>query len=238
MASRLGEAQLRRRQALEINDNVVQGLVAAAYALDQGQMPDVASLPRADPVRGARDDGRPPRAARRRGPPARRPGPATPAAIGVHRRRRRPPTQEETLGARTPHRVLVVDDADDLRDAAARRGWRRATGSPWSARPPTASPRSSWPPSCSPTWCMLDLAMPRMDGLEALPLIRAAVPGRARDRALAASTRARWPRRRSRPAPIATWSRAARCASCSSWSTRSSTRLLHPRRPAWRTVGP
>ena len=37
MAARLGEAQLRRRQALEINDNVVQGLVAAAYALDQGR---------------------------------------------------------------------------------------------------------------------------------------------------------------------------------------------------------
>ena len=39
LASRLGEAHLRRRQALEINDNVVQGLVAAAYALDQGQTP-------------------------------------------------------------------------------------------------------------------------------------------------------------------------------------------------------
>ncbi len=34
MAAKLGEAQLRRRQALEINDNVVQGLVAAAYALE------------------------------------------------------------------------------------------------------------------------------------------------------------------------------------------------------------
>ena len=34
MAVRLREAQLRRRQALEINDNVVQGLVAASYALE------------------------------------------------------------------------------------------------------------------------------------------------------------------------------------------------------------
>ncbi|MEJ7794539.1 MAG: PAS domain-containing protein [Nocardioides sp.] len=34
MAARLSGAQLRRRQALEINDNVVQGLVAAAYALE------------------------------------------------------------------------------------------------------------------------------------------------------------------------------------------------------------
>ena len=34
MAARLGEARLRRRHALEINDNVVQGLVAASYALE------------------------------------------------------------------------------------------------------------------------------------------------------------------------------------------------------------
>jgi len=36
MAVRLREAQLRRRQALEINDNVVQGLAAAFYALELG----------------------------------------------------------------------------------------------------------------------------------------------------------------------------------------------------------
>ena len=39
MAARLAEAQLRRRQALEINDSVVQGLVAAVYALDAGVRP-------------------------------------------------------------------------------------------------------------------------------------------------------------------------------------------------------
>jgi PAS domain S-box-containing protein len=35
-AQRLREAQLRRRQALEINDNVVQGLTIALYALEDG----------------------------------------------------------------------------------------------------------------------------------------------------------------------------------------------------------
>ena len=35
-AIRLGDAQLRRRQASEINDNVVQGLTAAGYALELG----------------------------------------------------------------------------------------------------------------------------------------------------------------------------------------------------------
>jgi PAS domain S-box-containing protein len=37
MAAKLGEAQLRRRQALEINDNLVQGLVAALYAQEMGK---------------------------------------------------------------------------------------------------------------------------------------------------------------------------------------------------------
>ena len=37
MAAKLGEAHLRRRQALEINDNVVQGLVAASYALEMDE---------------------------------------------------------------------------------------------------------------------------------------------------------------------------------------------------------
>ncbi|MDI6911577.1 PAS domain-containing protein [Nocardioides sp.] len=35
-ATRLGEVRLRRRQAAEINDNVVQGLTAAMYALELG----------------------------------------------------------------------------------------------------------------------------------------------------------------------------------------------------------
>jgi hypothetical protein len=36
-ALRLNETQLRRRQAVEINDNIVQGLTAALYALELGQ---------------------------------------------------------------------------------------------------------------------------------------------------------------------------------------------------------
>ncbi len=43
MAARLGEVNLRRRQALEINDNVVQGLVAATYALDDEQLGSAAA---------------------------------------------------------------------------------------------------------------------------------------------------------------------------------------------------
>lgn len=36
-ALRLNETQLRRRQAVEINDNIVQGLTAAIYALELGE---------------------------------------------------------------------------------------------------------------------------------------------------------------------------------------------------------
>ena len=38
--ARVYEEQLRRRQALEINDNVVQGLTVAKYALDAGDYED------------------------------------------------------------------------------------------------------------------------------------------------------------------------------------------------------
>jgi hypothetical protein len=44
LAARLAQEQLRRRQALEINDNVVQGLVAAVYALEMGEAEASASL--------------------------------------------------------------------------------------------------------------------------------------------------------------------------------------------------
>ncbi len=44
LVARLGEAQLRRRQALEINDNVVQGLVAAVYAQEMGETEASASF--------------------------------------------------------------------------------------------------------------------------------------------------------------------------------------------------
>ena len=37
-ALRLNETQLRRRQAVEINDNIVQGLTAAMYALELGEV--------------------------------------------------------------------------------------------------------------------------------------------------------------------------------------------------------
>jgi PAS domain S-box-containing protein len=175
LASRLGEAHLRRRQALEINDNVVQGLVAAAYALDQGQEPasmayleQTLSAARAmmddllDPLDG---EGLQPGDLVR----------TTPAAIGVPPDRAASP-MEDTIDQKDSHRVLVVDDAEDLRMLLRARMETRngLTVVGEAADGLTAVELAS---ELQPDLVMLDLAMPRMDGLEALPLIRAAVPG-------------------------------------------------------------
>ena len=174
-ATRLNEAHLRRRQALEINDNVVQGLVAAAYALDQEQtsasrayLDQTLSAARAmmddllEPLDG---EGLQPGDLVR----------TAPAAIGV------PPKPaaaqlEEPIEQKDSHRVLVVDDADDLRMLLRARMETR-TGLTVVGEAADGLAAVELASELQPDLVMLDLAMPRMDGLEALPLIRAAVPG-------------------------------------------------------------
>ena len=175
MASRLGEAQLRRRQALEINDNVVQGLVAAAYALDQGQVPNSQSYleQTLSAARAMMDDLLEPLDGE-----GLQPGDLvrmTPAAIGMVDGS---VTSEKDQGpqAKSSHRVLVVDDADDLRTLLrARMETRNGLVVVGEAADGLAAVELA--SELQPDLVMLDLAMPRMDGLEALPLIRAAVPG-------------------------------------------------------------
>ena len=126
-ATRLGEAHLRRRQALEINDNVVQGLVAAAYALDQEQTSALARLSRPDALRRPGDDGRPARAPRRRGTAARRPGPHRP---GGDRRARPTPAAahlEDTDRARKTPTGSSSSTTPRTCGCCCARGWSRAT---------------------------------------------------------------------------------------------------------------
>jgi DNA-binding NarL/FixJ family response regulator len=74
------------------------------------------------------------------------------------------------------HTVLVVDDADDLRMLLrSRMESRRGLTVVGEAADGLAAVELA--SELQPDLVMLDLAMPRMDGLEALPLIRAAVPG-------------------------------------------------------------
>ncbi len=175
LASRLGEAHLRRRQALEINDNVVQGLVAASYALDQGSMPSSRAYldQTLSAARAMMDDLLEPLDGE-----GLQPGDlvrTTPASIGP------PPRtatsdQEENIEQNDSHRVLVVDDAEDLRMLLrARMETRNGLTVVGEAADGLAAVELA--SELQPDLVMLDLAMPRMDGLEALPLIRAAVPG-------------------------------------------------------------
>ena len=167
--------EFERRKALEINDNVVQGLVAASYALDQGQVAECSAyLNRTLTSARAMMDGmlepthgqgfKPGDLVR-----------TAPATLGVT-------AESAARAARAAsasparHTVLVVDDADDLRMLLrSRMESRRGLTVVGEAADGLAAVELA--SELQPDLVMLDLAMPRMDGLEALPLIRAAVPG-------------------------------------------------------------
>lgn len=177
MAQRLGEAQQRRRQALEINDNVVQGLTAAILALEEH--PDPAVFGFVDRTLAA---------ARRMmdglvepAGPTLAPGdlvrasaaslePPGPRGAGTATDRR--PEAERLVAL---PRVLVVDDSEDirmlLRIRLERSGSYEVVGEAGDGLEAVEQARS-----LQPDVVLLDIAMPRMDGLEALPLIREAVP--------------------------------------------------------------
>ena len=172
LAASESEARLRRRQALEINDNVVQGLVAAVYSLDAGEaeisakyldqtldaaraMMDDLLEPLGDEELGAGDLVR-----------------ATPTVIGA-----RADAAEVTSRSRPEGRsVLVVDDAEDLRMLLRARIESRP-GLRVVGEAADGQAAVDLATELQPDLVLLDLAMPKMDGLEALPLIRAAVPG-------------------------------------------------------------
>ena len=166
--------EFERRKALEINDNVVQGLVAAAYALDQGQVAECSAyLTRTlTSARSMMDGMLEPHQGQ-----GFQPGDlvrSVPATFGTHEISAA--AAHSLPGVEDAHTVLVVDDADDLRMLLRSRmeGRRGLTVVGEAADGLAAVELAS---ELQPDLVMLDLAMPRMDGLEALPLIRAAVPG-------------------------------------------------------------
>ena len=73
-------------------------------------------------------------------------------------------------------RVLVVDDSEDLRDLIGIVIRRRPGG--WDVVATAADGRQAIDAarSTQPDLVLLDIAMPVMDGMQALPLIREAVP--------------------------------------------------------------
>jgi PAS domain S-box-containing protein len=175
LAATLREAQVRRRQALEINDNVVQGLAAAAYSMNQGNVPACSAYLEQTLAAARRmmndwlvpldgEDLQPGDLVR-----------AIPAALDEA------PVQSDApdpspVDVAGPHRILIVDDFEDVRTLLRLEleslGLYEVVGE--AADGEEAVRMAS---ALQPHVVLLDLAMPLMDGLQALPLIREAVAG-------------------------------------------------------------
>ena len=164
LSAGLRDAVVRRRQALELNDSVVQGLTAAVLAQAQGR-PEEAAGHLEQTLSGARrlmNDWIEPldRARVVAGDlvlaSSTEPSDARPAASG-------------------PVRVLVVDDNEDVRRLLT---IQLETAGDYAVVGEAADGRQAVERATEmqPDVVVLDLAMPVMDGLEALPLIKAAVP--------------------------------------------------------------
>jgi PAS domain S-box-containing protein len=175
LAATLREVQVRRRQALEINDNVVQALSAARYALDEGDARECSSF-LASALSGARQlmndwlnppDGHELQA----GDLVRAAGSTVDLAALGH-----PAVPKIATPTPRSARIVIVDDNDDvrrlLRMQIERLGRYDIVGEGVDGVHAVEVVSET-----QPDVVFLDLAMPRMDGLEALPLIRDAAPG-------------------------------------------------------------
>jgi PAS domain S-box-containing protein len=173
MATRLGESHQRRRQALEINDNVVQGLTSAVYSLEQEDVTRASSYIERTLVaaRNMMDDLLEPSGEELH------PGDLirSSAANLNEATPRYEPTPEAPGAARSAHRVLIVDDAEDIRMLLRMKLGKHdnldVVGEAVDGVDAIDQARE-----LQPHLVLLDMAMPRMDGLQALPLIREAVP--------------------------------------------------------------
>lgn len=180
LAARLREAQVRRRQALEINDNIVQGLTVAAYSMEAGNMSTgqaylektltAARRMMNDLLDPLTDEGLQPgdlvrTEASSLETPAVNPAPTQPR-----------PCREDAVVERESRRVLIVDDYDDVR-MLLRIKLEQHGGYDVVGEAGTGIDAVRLAGELQPHLVLLDVAMPQMDGLEALPLIRDAVDG-------------------------------------------------------------
>jgi PAS domain S-box-containing protein len=177
VAAALREAELRRRQALEINDNVIQGLTAAVLALGNGDTFGCTHfLERTlgsarhlmndwlQPLDGG--DVRPGDLVR-----------AVPSTLGLRPAVPvLPPPPAPPAPAPGACRILIAEDNSDVRFLL--RAQLEVVGScdvVGEAEDGAEAVRLA--EALQPDVVLLDLSMPRMDGLQALPLIRDKAPG-------------------------------------------------------------
>lgn len=180
---RLREADDRRRQALEINDGIVQGLAVAAGAFDRGEtgaarvaihhtlesarllMNDLLSGLENRPIAPgdlARDQAAPSVLTRGEG-----------SASLMHE----PQLPAPALGAAPPRsvRILLADDAADFR-LLLRLTLRTCEGATVVGEAEDGAAAVRLAKELRPDVVLLDLAMPVMDGLQAIPEILASSP--------------------------------------------------------------
>lgn len=173
VAARLREAQVRRRQALEINDNVVQALSAAAVALEQGDV-EASTIHVDRTLTAARQmmndlldqlDGE-----------DLQPGDLVRAAPSLSTEGAPTGTGHESATHPELPRILIADDDEDIR-ALVRIKLETSGGYHVLGEAGDGEEAVRMAAELQPDLVLLDLAMPRMDGLQALPLIREAVAG-------------------------------------------------------------
>lgn len=170
--TRLGDAECARRNSLEINDTIVQGLALAAHALGAGLQSRAAALLEetlatarqmaSDLLEQASDHGANMGVLTRAG--SAEPGPhpaAAPEAVTLH---------DGNLA-----RVLVCDDTSGMRRLIAE--YLRADGNFVVVGEATTG-HEAIEQACQlrPDLIVLDLSMPEMDGMRAIPVLRAHVP--------------------------------------------------------------
>lgn len=176
LALRLHDADVRRRHGLEINDNVVQGLAAAIYDLDAGQVEDAdralrrtlgAARSMMNEMLGAPAERLVPGTLRRVEPSSGREGRA-----GNRPPLRAPDSQPHASDG--PGRVLIVDDDADIRLLMRMILGRAGFVVVGEAGDGAEGVRLAG--ELQPALVLLDLSMPVMDGLEALPHIKGRAP--------------------------------------------------------------
>ena len=174
MATRLGESHQRRRQALEINDNVVQGLTSAVYSLEHEDMRQASSFIERTlaAARDMMDDLLEPSGAELH------PGDLVRSSASRldEVTPRTDPADDRSGTPESPaRRVLIVDDAEDIR-TLLRTKLNRSENIEVVGEAGDGVEAVDRARELQPHLVLLDMAMPRMDGLQALPLIRDAVP--------------------------------------------------------------
>jgi CheY-like chemotaxis protein len=166
VAAHFRESQVRRRQALELNDSVIQGLTASILAMQAGD-DETSSYYLGSTLISARrmmnewlaplegTDLEPGDLIR-----------SAPSTIGD--------AIVTELPARVPTRILLVDDNEDVR-RLLRLKIEDNTGYEVIGEAADGEQAVELAATLQPNVVVLDLAMPKMDGLQALPLILEAV---------------------------------------------------------------